>query len=155
MNWIERKELDFDYEWKERPISNIKGITIHHTGGPTNQKINDLHNYFKTKKTKKGTKYPGMAYHIVINDEGVFVCNGFDRKTWHSAGNNSKWLSIAVSGNFEKKEVPFSTKNMIRFAIETVKAVLGNDLELKCHSDFKNTKCPGKHLKEFIVSEFQ
>ena len=154
MKWIERKDLDFSFEWPYRPLNKIKGITIHHTGMES-QSIEDLHAFFKNKTTARGTKYPGISYHVVINDEGVFVINDFDRKTWHSANNNSKWISLAIMGNFEEQELSFCTKNMIRFAVQTIKAVLGNHLEVEPHSKFKNTKCPGKNLSDFIQSEYK
>ena len=101
----------------------------------------------------------GCAYFISIHPNGkVMMLNDADEHTPSVGGRNSRVLSICLVGNYEENRVP---EIMLERAAQIKQAFDkfdkdNVDFKIKgyyLHSDFRNTKCPGKHATYQLMSK--
>lgn len=129
-----------------RDLNTITEIIIHHTAGPKNQTIFDIH------EGHLANGWAGVGYHYLI-DPGGTIYKGRKNSMIgsHCVGHNTKSIGIALIGNFQE-EKPSSAQIVslielirnLRHSYPKIKSVNG-------HCDFDATACPGK----FLIYELQ
>lgn len=127
-------------KYGKRRLDQIKYIVIHHFA--SNATIEEAAKYHISKG------WPGIGYTVVIDGRKAYMTNDLDTVCYGVANNNTRCLSISVRGNYENKFPDDITLDVLRYKIDTLRGILG-PLEVKVHSDFVNTNCPGK-LKEWV-----
>jgi hypothetical protein len=132
-----------------RSFSDIKRISVHHTGvegtaaGHANYHINK-----KTPTTPDG--YGGIAYHIYVNRNHIYQVNDLLALTWHTGSNNYDTIGIAIEGNFTQRSLTNDERQALYGAIITVMEIFGIPVdEVKGHGEIThNTACPGFDMNQ-------
>ena len=78
-------------------------------------------------------------------DLKVYRCNNYDTVSYHTSKNNEDGISICLIGNYEVEIPSIKIVDLLIKTYGEIQDHLG-PLELKYHSQFKATKCPGKNL---------
>ncbi len=154
-------------DWGAKPVlpfavaHDIKRITIHHGGVPSNPKRTleekliglQLFSQREDKLANGKTKpaWPDIPYHYYIAIDGRI---GEGRPYQYKGDTNTEYdpaghLLIMVEGDFEQ-ELPteaelISLDKMLRWTMR--RWHIGKEL-VKTHRDFADTSCPGKNLTQ-------
>jgi len=134
-------------------MRKIKRIIVHHTAGgiyETMKSIRHLH------VNERG--WSDIGYHYVIDRVGNL---NLARPNWrigaHCRGYNSTSIGVAVMGNFEQHRFDNSTGSLPEHVqVACLRALLAEltrrypDAQIRKHSDYGNTLCPGKYLAAWL-----
>jgi N-acetyl-anhydromuramyl-L-alanine amidase AmpD len=132
--------------FKCRALGQLEGIVTHHFAG--NISIEDAAKLHIQKWGK------GISYHFVIDFDGtVYRCNDLDAISYHCGGHNTKYLGIALRGNWDKEMPPYAMLEALNDLIITLRRVMGG-LPVYCHSDFRPTACPGGCLRAYLKEKY-
>lgn len=132
---------EVDYKWtKELNIDNKPNkIIVHHAAGSnfTAEQINKMH-------VDKG--YDGIGYHFYIRKDGtIYRGRPEEAEGAHTIGENKQSLGICLEGNMDKDELNDNQKESLEKLSEYL--VIKYNLEkIDGHSDYYNTRCPGKNI---------
>lgn len=150
-NWLTMplRRADGSRRSGPRAFSDIKRISVHHTGvegtaaGHARYHINKV-----TPTTPLG--YGGIAYHIYINGNQIYQVNDLLALTWHTGGNNYDTIGIAVEGNFTKRSLTTEERQNLYGAIITVMELFDIPIDnVLGHREITNdTSCPGFDMNE-------
>lgn len=144
-------QLPKNGSWKWRPLSGITDITLHHTAsGPdwTPERLANLH--------IKDRKWPGIAYHYLIYEDGkVYQVNKWESLTYHNGYNNTKAIGISMVGNYQtgyptEKQIDavIALSKYLRRSIPSITRLIG-------HKEYPgaSTACPGGNINLSIFRE--
>lgn len=149
----DNKIIDLSYFYsgdkmqKPRNISQITGITIHHSASTVNNSIRDIYDIQHEKFIKIG-----ICYTFVIRKNGDIVkCHKFDELLSHAPNANNSDISICLDGNFEIENPTEKQIESLKWLVEYIKGTF-NITTIRGHQDVpKNaTACPGKSLEKII-----
>jgi len=125
-----------------RSFSDIKRISVHHTG--VEGTAAGHANYHISKD------YGGIAYHIYIKGGKIQQVNDLLALTWHTQSNNYDTIAIVVEGNFTQRSLTNDERQALYGAIITVMEIFGIPVdEVKGHGEIThNTACPGFDMNQ-------
>lgn len=142
---IKNIELDLikheSKSYRSRPLDDITHIALHHSGTIGGSAKSFANYHVKTKD------WPGIAYHFVINEDGVtYITNKLTTITYNVAGSNDNTVGVCFIGNFDTESI---SENQIYSGINicaNIMNFLGRKLVIDGHRNFPNatTSCPGK-----------
>ncbi len=94
-----------------------------------------------------------IGYHFIIDRTGT-VWQGRDWRYQgaHTSGANSNNIGVMLLGNFELQQPTggqISSLQSLVFSLSRMHG-LNPGRDVYGHSDFCNTQCPGKHLKQYV-----
>ena len=129
-------------QYSTRNLSQITGITVHHSASTT-WTAEDFARYHVNSKG-----WPAMGYTYVIEKNGdIIQANPLNLITYHQgAGNNTGELGIVLSGNFDIEQPTTEQMISLKKLIDYSRKTLPNYLPVTGHRDHKATACPGKNL---------
>ncbi len=138
-------KLQRNGNYKERKLSQISGIIVHHSASE-NQ---DAYDYAKWHV--KHNKWAGIGYHYVIQPNGnVYQTNELTQISHHTAGHNTANIGICVSGHFDKYSMTSQQQNSLIELIKNLKSTF-NIHRIKGHNELANTQCPGKYTNMNLI----
>ena len=151
-------------EYRERSLSSITGVVMHHTatGGAdtidsAQALLSAIHRWHTGITPGSPNDWPAIGYHFAIDSSGrIYWLNGIELVSYHCGGipvvngiGKGNWDNIGVAwlGNFTNKEptpVMVSSADALLTALETH---LNKDLNLLGHKEVpgNSTICPGNH----------
>lgn len=139
-----------DKFYRQRFLKDIKQIIIHHsaTSGGSPESFARYH------VENKG--WPGIGYHIVIDKNGNICKTNFATTiSYHCSGQNHKSIGVCVIGNYDNVLPDGNILSSLHDVIKYYDKMLGVELPIKGHRDFKATSCPGDKLYEYIKNTFK
>ena len=135
MNIIEQK-----YNWNGPFSSRLltKYIILHHRAG--NGDVQSIHS------THLANGWTGIGYHFYVRKDGaVYRGRPIESVGAHCTGRNSESVGICFEGNFQNEKMSDKQVQAGRELITYLKGLYPS-AEVKKHSDFNATSCPGKHF---------
>lgn len=123
-----------------RSLSQINKIILHHSdtadGNPlayANYHINE-------------NDWPGIGYHFVIQKDGtVFQTQPLDVISYHTAGQNTSSIGIALTGDYDWQTPPSAQIASLVDLLRDLKNRFGS-LPLYGHNQFSQKTCPGSRI---------
>ena len=132
--------------YAKRAISDIKYIVVHHFAGWIS--IEQAAEYHVSKG------WPGIGYWAVIDTDGSLnICHDLDTKSYNVGNNNTKVLGIALRGNYTAELPEQCMLDTLKETIKMVTDIIGKR-EIRVHSDFTATECPGSELRNYVRAHF-
>lgn len=130
--------------YNTRRMDQIKMIIVHHFAWDTSiERVAKMH--------VEENGWPGIGYHIVINDKaGINLCNSLDTVSYHCGGHNTRSVGIALAGDFSHSLPTPYMLAQLSFAIDLVEFAVGRDLPVFPHSTFRPTECPGDPIRNYM-----
>ncbi len=142
---------------KMKAMNGVTRITIHHEGSKANndttpaqvaatlQRIQGQH--------KKRMGAGDIGYHFIIDRTGR-IWQGRDSvyQGAHTSGANSHNIGVMLLGNFEIQQPTGEQLSSMRSLVLSLARLHGLNprTDVRGHSDFGNTQCPGKNLKPHV-----
>lgn len=116
-----RNSLKKGGTYYKRTLASIRNIVVHHSATVTGS-AEAYANYHV------GTlKWPGIGYHIVIEQDGtVKLCNDLDRISYHVGNANSYSVGVSMTGDFSKNEPTTAQWGALYKVLEALRAYLPN-----------------------------
>lgn len=161
-------------EWKAKDAMGamqqhtIRHITIHHTASPQKEgitiekKMQNLQSFSQSEsRLASGKNKPAWAdvpYHYYIAVDGQ-IAEGRDIR--YTGDTNTDYnpnghALIVVEGNFEKEQPSLKQQTSLLELVAWLSASYGIPAsEVKGHSDYASTACPGINLKKLLPSLIQ
>lgn len=133
-------ETNFSWSGSLSKRASTKYIILHHRAG--NGDAKSIHN----QHLKNG--WCGIGYHFYVRKDGsVFRGRPIDTVGAHTSGSNSVSVGICFEGNYHSsnKEMPLSQLKAGQELIAYIKGIY-KDAQIKKHSDFQATACPGQYF---------
>jgi hypothetical protein len=135
--------------WWQRELSDITGITIHHT---LSHNPSQVAAYIVKPKAQGGKGYPTTQYHIWITREGeALYCVDLTEGLWHDhCGDKNTNISIGLAGSLHTAKPPLvqlvKAAEVVAFLMRVLKIDIANvaghnDWARKCAN--VSTTCPG------------
>lgn len=132
--------------YRDRDLSQIEQIVIHHTAGTESETPDSVNEYHINSRG-----WPRISYHYFVKGKNeVYQTNELKKHTFQvKGGNNYKSLSIVVAGNKSKTEVTESEYIGIVAAILDIYEKLGRKIPVIGHQDAQSegTACPGSNMR--------
>ena len=141
-----------------RPLKNIKFITVHHTADNIND-INRINQIEINNKHAYKLGYPRIPYHFWRQETAaggkIYWCNNLEWVTWHARNANPSSISIALVGNYANREpdqklltdLEMLLKKLLKELNLPIIKVFGHG-ELGAYGNA--TACPGSKLLKYI-----
>lgn len=137
--------------WYQRPLSNIRILTVHHTALVSSQSNDQL--LSQVAQIHQNHGWPGLSYHEMIMPDGtVYFINKFEDVTWHD-GHNWDSYGICLQGYFHQ---PYnnnptqaqleSLRQRLDFLCTQMPAFPADQDDVLGHRDRMATACPGDTL---------
>lgn len=125
-------------QYATRPASDVQGVVWHHSATSPTATFTSIAKFHVEVR-----KWPAIAYHFAIDQEGVvYQLNDITTVSYQAQGYNSKTIGVVLIGNFEEGEVPPAMEE----SIITLNEYLRDEYALKfawLHKECRKTKCPG------------
>lgn len=144
---------------KMKAMNGVTRVTIHHEGSskPNNDTTSaavgkTLRLIQQQHRQRMGAG--DIGYHFIIDRTGV-IWQGRDWKYQgaHTSGANSNNLGIMLLGNFEMQQpTAQQLDSLTGLTVSLMKKYGLSKKDIYGHSDFCNTKCPGKNLKSYVTA---
>lgn len=141
---MEIKETDLEFRSFPEDRYSTNRIVVHHTAGPVNQSVLDIHRYHRSKG------WLGVGYNLLQDKEGAWhEGRGIDKQGAHAFGYNSNSVGICLIGNFEEDAlssdrweslVQMCSFLCLQYGLEYTDIVGHRELP------GASTLCPGKHI---------
>jgi N-acetyl-anhydromuramyl-L-alanine amidase AmpD len=130
-------------------ITDSLFITIHHTAGSKNQKIESIAKYHVEKRG-----FPAIAYHIAINQRGdIHFLNDIEKRTYHDSGQNTNSIGIVLVGNYEEEEPSKEMIESVTFLTDALCKTI-KIRGIRAHKDTSPTLCCGKYAYDALKNVF-
>jgi len=133
--------------YRNRAVSAITAIAVHHTVSPPDRAISSLASYHVNTHG-----WPGIGYHFVINGSGqIFQTNRLTTVSYQTAYNNDYTVGIALQGNFQEEIPPVSQLEALDRLVNYLRSFLHITV-VQGHREFPRTAtaCPGNTFKEWL-----
>jgi N-acetylmuramoyl-L-alanine amidase len=125
------------FRYSTRRPSQVDRVVLHHSASK-GMSIDDIARFHVREN-----KWPGIGYHIVINQDGTgYLVNKLDLQSYHCKGNNFRSIGICVNDNCEN-QVPTEKAEHMLCQILTVIALYFHEVDIFGHKELGSTKCPG------------
>ena len=143
--------------YPSRPLDWITDLIVHHSEGRTPTSDADaLSLIAEIDAFHRGPQrgWPGIAYHMAIWDETLYLLRSWELQGWHSAGmdtnprngigdGNDHGVAVVLLGTYTNREPDSRTLATIEWAWGFVEQELGRNVSLTGHQDWWATGCPG------------
>lgn len=127
----------------KRDIFLINQIIVHHTA----DKDQIPEHYARMHVCMND--WPAIGYHYMISKSGViFKVNDESIMSYHCKGQNKRSIGISLMGNYSTELIPMIQSKSLQDLIQLLKLQF-NIIEVKKHSDYSKTECPGLNFKLF------
>lgn len=139
-----------------RDPSLIDDLIVHHSDGrePTSEidalaAISEIDTFHRDVRG-----WPGIAYHLAVWRDCLFMLRPYNRNGWHSAGmdidprngigdGNDHGIAVVLLGTYTDHEPDATALRTIAEAKARAEDCLGRLLRLSGHQDWWATACPG------------
>ncbi len=141
------KIVEEKYQWGGDFGNRVRTdyIIIHHRAGDGDaQSLHNIH---------LGNGWAGIGYHFYVRKDGtIYRGRPIDAVGAHCTGKNCVSVGVCFEGSYHiETKMPKRQKESGRELISYLKRVF-KCAEIKCHSDFTSTECPGRCFPlEYIV----
>ena len=138
-----------------RNLAQIEQIVVHHSGGPSEQSIEEIARYHIGPNHVCASGCPGILYHFAITRQGqAYQVNKLETIAWHLAGQNTKSVGVMLIGNYDEYPATAQQLKALRKVIRFIEKKVGRKLPLTDHGTQCNgcTDCPGDYLQEQIYA---
>ncbi len=139
---------------KMKAMNGVTRITVHHEGSTPNNDVTPAQVAATLRRIqsqhRKRMGAGDIGYHFIIDRTGtIWQGRDWQYQGAHTSGANANNIGIMLLGNFEVQQPTAAqvaalhslTASLVRkYGLNPAKDIYG-------HSDFRNTQCPGKHLK--------
>lgn len=116
-----RSTLRRKSSYRARTLSSIRNIIVHHSGTVTGS----AEAYARYHVDTLG--WPGMGYHIVIEQDGtVKYCNSIETISYHAGNANSYSVGVSMTGDFSKNKPTAAQWKALYKVIEELRRVCPN-----------------------------
>ncbi|MBQ2942625.1 MAG: N-acetylmuramoyl-L-alanine amidase [Clostridia bacterium] len=135
------KIFDTYFKWTGKLLTRplTRKIVLHHRAGEGD--VLSIHN------THLKNGWSGIGYHFYVRKDGsIYRGRPIEKVGAHTEGNNMDSVGICFEGNFEKDIMDKAQLESGRLLIAHIEECYGRKLEIKRHSDFGATLCPGKNF---------
>lgn len=131
-------DLSAAFSTGQKRTMQVDVITIHHTAGSRNDKVNDLARF-------QLQRFGVVAYHFLVMPDGtIYQLRPLDERVPHAYGYNDNAIAICLVGNFNDYEVPDAQYNaLVALTKNLAKQYNIPTDRVKRHCDLNNTECPG------------
>lgn len=118
--------------YSTRDLNDINKIILHHyASNGTPQAIANYH--VNTRD------WAGIGYHFTIDKDGtISQVNYLDTVSYHTSGENTVSIGIALEGNFQNENPTQAQMNSLNKLIPFLRSKFPQQLEVYQHSDFAN-----------------
>lgn len=122
--------------YRRRTLASIKKVVVHHSGTVTGSA--EAYARYHTGSLK----WPGIGYHIVIEQDGtVKLCNDLESISYHSGNANSYSVGVSMTGDFSQNEPTDKQWASLYKTLAELQNYLPN---IKAPTDFLgHQECPG------------
>ncbi len=138
-----------------------KRITVHHSAeaepapldGSAESSYAALRQIQRSHLKGKTPPWGDIGYHYLIDPEGrIFQGRDLAWQGAHAGGdNNIRNLGVCLIGNFDEEHPGAAQLESLRKLLDSLRATYHIPRsEVRKHSDFKPTDCPGKFLKPWV-----
>ncbi len=143
---------------KMRPMNAVTRITIHHEGSAKPNNDTTPQQVAATLRRIQGQHAKRMGagdigYHFIIDRTGG-IWQGRDSRYQgaHTSGANSSNVGVMLLGNFELQQPTGGQVSSLHNLVLSLSRMYGLNprTDIHGHSDFCNTQCPGKYLKQYV-----
>ena len=141
-----------------RSVSDLKGFTFHHTGGPGggSERFEAVAKYHVGPNHMSADGCPGICYTMGIATDGT-VCffHDFEVKTWSQGTGNENYIGVVFLGNFKSKSNPEGvepTSQQLFSLMALAEFARVSDFEVTGHFNFGKPACPGETIESVIVA---
>jgi hypothetical protein len=137
------------------PMEPAYRITVHHSGDVADATGETKHQLRLFERAHKGKGWACIGYHYLIARDGtVYEGRPMTYQGAHATGaNNVGNIGVCLMGNFDLRPVPAAQKDSLIRVLDRLRREHGIERrEVKVHSDYKNTECPGRFLKGIVRS---
>ena len=133
-------------DFRLRKLDNITTVVFHHSASPAGKFNSYDFATWHTSPTGR-LKAPAICYHFDIEPDGTInQVNELYQIAWHSGPANPFSIGIELNGNFENEIPTIEQYASCKFLVDYLQKKLKRKLELKKHSDYMATACPGKNF---------
>ena len=134
----------------------VKGIVIHHSASPITTTLDEINQWHKDRDFTLSKLGFFIGYHFVVFPDGHIIQTRLDNEEGcHTKGYNKGNIGICLVGNFnEYKPTPEQWKALTKLIAEKKAQYFIDNKEIKVHSDFSNTECPGDNLRAMIKTKY-
>lgn len=135
--------------WWQRELTDIKGITVHHT---LSHNPSQTAAYIVKPKAQGGKGYPTTQYHVWITADGqALYCVDLTEGLWHDhCGDKNTSISIGMAGSLHTARPPDAQLLKAAEVVAYLMRVLNIDIaNVAGHNDWAlrcanvRTACPG------------
>jgi hypothetical protein len=135
--------------YKERDLSKVSAIVIHHTVTP------NTYDWVKRIATHHVSEngWPGIGYHYCITGDGrIIQTNHHKTKSYHSYMENHISLGVAMLGNFSSEHPTDEQIDAVNWLLEGELLVEFPTAEIVPHRQMEHsqTACPGATWEEWF-----
>lgn len=127
--------------YRTRTLDQIQGLIIHHTAAPATVGPRQIARYHV-----QALNWAGIGYHFIVKEDGVIQqVNSISTVSNHLAGDNTRWIGIALLGSFCKGYQP-PVAQLTATARVCAKVLLELKLpyrNIQGHKERMFTTCPG------------
>ena len=136
--------------------NGISYLTIHHSASPITTTLDEINQWHKDRDFTLSKLGFYVGYNFVIFPDGHITQTRLDNEIGcHTKNHNEGNIGICLVGNFNNyaptKEQWEALTNLI--AKKKAQYFIDNK-EIKVHSDFSNTECPGDNLRAMIKTKY-
>lgn len=132
-------------KYKQRPLSDIDTIVIHHTATRATTTIKAIARYHVAHKG-----WPGIAYHYCITASGeIFKTNTLTTISYHAYAHNEHTIGIVLIGDFTNAPPPQTQLMAAAELIAFLQDAFG-DLPIMPHRHLSQTACPGNTWEQWL-----
>lgn len=125
----------------EATKEEIDTIVIHHTA--SNAPLANQANYHVNTH-----KWPGIAYHVVIDEQKIKQTNDLHSMTFHSGGWNTNTIAVCINADLSKREMTSRERELLYAAILSVKAAVPTITQIVGHNELNDTACPCTSMEQ-------
>ena len=139
-----RGTLPTNGEYPLRDMERVDAVVIHHTAtqGQTLRTMAEFH------VERRG--WQGIGYHYAVGYDGtIYYLNDAERRTNHTAGNNSRTIGIALVGNMERNPMPAAQRSSLIALVYYLREIYGTTY-IHPHCHYSPTLCPGKGTHDAV-----
>ena len=138
---------NWNWRYPLTPLKNVKYIILHHAAASryTAEQVHNQHRNQTFVNSQGQTQFwNGIGYNEYIHKDGTVYIGRGDHVGGHTQGYNSISYGIGCEGNYDTETMP---ETQLRALRERVKCNMTRfNVELKRHSDFNRTSCPGRNF---------
>lgn len=110
-------------------------LIVHHTASDA-PLVNQANYHVNTHK------WPGIAYHVIIDELKIKQTNDLHSMTFHAGGWNTNTIAVCINADLSKREITSRERELLYAAILSVKAAVPTIKTIKGHNELNSTACP-------------